>query len=148
MRALIQRVSQASVSVEKKLVAEIKYGLLIFICAMQGDGEKDTQWMASKISKLRIFRDDKGKINRSIVDIRGEALIISQFTLAADITRGNRPGFTLAASPEIGKRLYDCFKEELTSYVICCKTGIFGSEMKVSLLNDGPMTIWIDNKET
>ena len=147
MRALIQRVSQASVTVNKNLVSEIKYGFLIFICAMAEDDELDAERMASKISKIRVFNDENGKMNKSILDIEGEALIISQFTLAADTSRGNRPGFSSAAPPDKGESLYEYFINEFQKYGIRCKKGVFGGDMKVSLLNDGPITIWIDNKD-
>jgi len=147
MRALIQRVSQASVTLEDTLVSKINNGLLIFVCAMAEDDELDVNKMASKISKIRIFNDENGKMNRSILDIGGEALIVSQFTLAADTSRGNRPGFSSAASPEEGKKLYDYFIAIFKSYGIYCKAGVFGRDMKISLLNDGPTTIWIDNKQ-
>ena len=145
MRALLQRVSKARVTVDDKLVSEIKYGLLVFICAMAGDNKLYAQKMASKISKIRIFNDEDGRMNKSIVDIDGEALIVSQFTLAADISRGNRPGFSEAAAPDNAEKLYDFFTEEVKSYGIVCKKGVFGGEMKVDLINDGPATIWIDN---
>ena len=103
--------------------------------------------MAAKISKIRIFSDENGKMNKSIVDIGGEALIVSQFTLAADTTRGNRPGFSSAASPDKGEELYEYFIKELSKYGIDCKKGIFGGDMKVSLVNDGPTTIWLDNAD-
>ena len=147
MRALIQRVSQASVDIDGKLISEIQYGLLILICAMSEDNETDADLMASKISKIRIFNDDNGKMNKSIIDIGGEALIVRQFTLAADTTRGNRPGFSSAASPDKGEKLYEYFVKEFQKYVLNCKKGIFGGDMKVSLVNDGPTTIWIDNKD-
>ena len=148
MRALIQRVSQASVSIDGNLVSEIKYGLLIFICAMGEDDELAVDKMASKISKIRIFNDKDGKMNKSLIDINGEALIVSQFTLAADTTRGNRPGFSSAADPEKGKNLYEYFVKEFQNLGIKTKQGVFGGNMKVSLLNEGPTTIWIDNTNT
>ena len=148
MRALIQRVSQASVTVDGSLVSEIKYGLLILICAMNQDNELDAERMASKISKIRIFNDEMGKMNKSILDIGGEALIVSQFTLAADTTRGNRPGFSSAAQPDKGKKLYESFTSQFRGYGIKCKMGVFGADMKVSLLNDGPTTVWFDSVKT
>jgi len=103
--------------------------------------------MAAKISKIRIFSDENGKMNRSILDIGGEALIVSQFTLAADTTRGNRPGFSSAAPPDKGEELYEYFIKELNKYHIDCKKGVFGGDMKISLVNDGPTTIWLDNAD-
>ena len=147
MRALIQRVSQASVAIDDKLISEIQNGLLILICAMSDDNELDADRMASKISKMRIFNDENGKMNKSIIDVGGAALIVSQFTLSADTTRGNRPGFSSAASPDKGEELYEYFVKEFQKYVVNSKKGVFGGDMKVSLVNDGPTTIWIDNKD-
>ena len=147
MRALIQRVTQASVSIDKSLISQIQYGLLILICAMADDIELDAERMASKISKVRIFNDENGKMNKSILDIEGEALIISQFTLSADTSRGNRPGFSSASPPEKAERLYQHFIKELQKYGINCKKGVFGGDMKVSIVNDWPITIRIDNKD-
>ena len=145
MRALLQRVSRASVTVDNVLVSEINYGLLILICAMAKDTALNVEQMATKISKIRIFNDENSKMNKSILDVGGEALIVSQFTLAADTSRGNRPGFSAAASPENAKKLYECFLKELSNYGIPCANGVFGANMTISLLNDGPTTIWIDN---
>lgn len=146
MRALIQRVSQANVKIDGKTVSEINQGLLIFVCAMSEDEESDAEQMASKISKIRIFNDENGKMNKSIIDIAGEALVVSQFTLAADTSRGNRPGFSYAAYPEKGEKLYEFFTNKLEEIGINCQKGVFGGDMKVSLVNDGPTTIWLDNK--
>ena len=145
MRALIQRVSQASVTIDNEVISEIKHGLLVFICAMSEDTKLNAEKMALKISKIRIFNDENGKMNKSILDIGGVALVVSQFTLSADTTRGNRPGFSAAATPEKGEILYEYFSKELQKYGIPVKKGVFGGDMKVSLLNDGPTTIWIDN---
>ena len=147
MRALIQRVSKASVSIGDNLVSEINQGLLILVCAMADDNDLNVERMAAKISKIRIFSDENGKMNRSILDIGGEALIVSQFTLAADTTRGNRPGFSSAASPDKGEELYEYSIKELSKYGIDCKKGVFGGDMKISLVNDGPTTIWLDNAD-
>ena len=143
MRALLQRVSRASVSVDGAEVGAIGPGLLILICAMQGDTEAEADKLAAKIAKLRIFKDDAGKMNLSVCDISGAALVVSQFTLAADL-RGNRPGFSYAAGPEDGKRLYDYFASRMTVEGIPIAKGIFGADMDVSLNNDGPVTIWMD----
>ena len=147
MRALIQRVSEANVVVNNKLIAQIDYGLLILVCAMVGDKMLDVERIAGKISKLRIFNDELGKMNKSILDIKGSSLVVSQFTLAADTSRGNRPGFSYAAPPEEGKALYEKFVEELVSLGVPSQKGLFGEDMKVSLINDGPTTIWIDSQE-
>jgi len=144
MRALIQRVSQASVTVDGKVIGEINQGLLILICAMQGDTNDNADALAAKISKLRIFADDAGKMNRSLLDIAGQALVVSQFTLAADTKRGNRPGFSEAARPEQGRALYEYFTKQLHNLNIETQTGQFGADMAVQLINDGPVTIWMD----
>ncbi|MFN4130456.1 MAG: D-aminoacyl-tRNA deacylase [Paracoccaceae bacterium] len=143
MRAVVQRVSRASVSVDGRVTGEIGAGLLILICAMQGDTDAQADAMAAKIAKLRIFKDEEGKMNLSVKDIAGSALIVSQFTLAADL-RGNRPGFSTAAPPDEGKRLYDCFTTRIAARGIPTANGIFGAEMAVSLTNDGPVTILLD----
>jgi D-aminoacyl-tRNA deacylase len=143
VRAVLQRVSRASVSVDGQVTGEIGAGLLILICAMQGDTDAQADQMAAKIAKLRIFKDDQAKMNLSIRDIGGAALVVSQFTLAADL-RGNRPGFSTAAPPVEGKRLYDHFTAQLQAQGIPTANGIFGADMDVSLNNDGPVTIWMD----
>jgi len=144
MRAVIQRVTEATVRVEGAVIGKTGPGLMILVCAMQGDSVEQATTLASKISKLRIFPDDAGKMNRSILDAGGSALVISQFTLAADTSRGNRPGFSTAAPPAEGNRLYEAFTAHLAGLGIPTQTGRFGADMKVSLVNDGPVTIWID----
>lgn len=144
MRALLQRVSKAAVRADGNVIGEIGPGLLILVCAMQGDSETEADQLAAKISKLRIFTDEAGKMNRSILDVSGAALVVSQFTLAADTSRGNRPGFSYAAPPATGERLYDYFAIQLAALGIPVRTGRFGADMKVSLVNDGPVTIWLD----
>jgi len=143
MRALIQRTSGAKVTVEDAVVGEIGPGLVVFVCAMQGDGEAESDWLARKTVNLRIFRDDEGRMNRSVLDIGGSALVVSQFTLAAE-TRGNRPGFSTAAAPEEGERLYEHFKAQVGAHGVPVSSGSFGADMKVALVNDGPVTIWLD----
>ena len=143
MRAILQRVTRASVSVDGTTVGEIGPGLMILVCAMQGDTEAQADKLAAKIAKLRIFKDDQGKMNLSVKDAGNAALIVSQFTLAADL-RGNRPGFSPAASPDEGKRLYDHFTTRIAAEGIAVQNGIFGAEMDVSLVNQGPVTIWLD----
>ncbi len=147
MRALIQRVTQAQVDVEGQTIGQIDQGFLILICAMQGDTAEIGAKLAQKISKLRIFKDDEGRMNRSLIDIEGSALIVSQFTLGADTSRGNRPGFSMSAPAEEGRRLYERFVDDFKSLGIPVETGQFGAGMKVSLLNDGPVTIWMDTEE-
>ncbi|GAB1479390.1 D-aminoacyl-tRNA deacylase [Paracoccaceae bacterium] len=143
MRAVLQRVSRASVTVEGVVTGQIGPGLLILICAMQGDTEVEADKLAAKIVKLRIFKDEAGKMNRSVKDIGGAALVVSQFTLAADL-RGNRPGFSTAAAPNEGKRLYEHFSARIAAEGVPVQNGIFGADMDVALSNDGPVTIWMD----
>lgn len=145
MRALLQRVSHASVTVDGETIGQCGPGLLILVCAMQGDTEAEADRLAAKIAKLRIFTDDAGKMNRSVVDAGGSALVISQFTLAADTSRGNRPGFSTAAAPDEGRRLYEHVAARIAAHGIPTETGRFGADMKVSLLNDGPVTIWMES---
>ncbi|MHA6262834.1 D-aminoacyl-tRNA deacylase [Arenibacterium sp. CAU 1754] len=144
MRALIQRVSEAAVRFEGAVIGEIGPGMLILICAMQGDGEAQADQLAAKIAKLRIFRDDEGRMNRSLLDVGGAALVVSQFTLAADTSRGNRPGFSTAAPPAEGEALYEVFARAIADQGIPVQTGRFGADMAVSLINDGPVTIWME----
>ncbi|MGV6811705.1 MAG: D-aminoacyl-tRNA deacylase [Brevirhabdus sp.] len=146
MRALIQRVKHAKVEVADELVGQTGPGLLVLICAMQGDGEVQADQLAAKIAKLRIFKDDAGKMNRSVLDIGGGTLVVSQFTLAADTRRGNRPGFSTAAAPADGERLYRYFAAQLAAQGLTVETGRFGADMAVSLVNDGPVTIWMDTE--
>lgn len=145
MRAILQRVSKANVSVDGQVLGQIGPGLMILVCAMQGDDEAKAEQLAAKVSKLRIFKDDAGKMNRSVVDVKGSALVISQFTLAADTSRGNRPGFSGAAPPDIGKHLYEVFAQRLQAHGVPVETGQFGADMAVELVNDGPVTIWIES---
>ncbi len=147
MRALLQRVSSAEVEVSGRVIGEIGYGLLVLICAVEGDTEAEAELLARKIANLRILRDDQGKMNRSITDVGGEALVVSQFTLAADLSRGNRPGFSRAAAPDEGRALYERFCALLADEGIAVATGEFGAEMAVSLVNDGPVTIWMDSRD-
>ena len=147
MRALIQRVSEASVTVEDERVGEIGPGLLVLICAMQGDTPAQADYLAAKIAKLRIFKDDADKMNLSVRDAGGAVLVVSQFTLAADTRRGNRPGFSTAAPPAEGENLYEYFADQLTDQGLRVARGRFGGDMKVRLLNDGPVTIWMDTDD-
>ncbi|MFT6931903.1 MAG: D-tyrosyl-tRNA(Tyr) deacylase [Paracoccaceae bacterium] len=145
MRALLQRVKSASVDVAGQRISAIDDGLLIFICAMAGDTPTQAEAMAAKIAKTRIFKDEAGKMNRSVTDVLGSALVVSQFTLAADTSRGNRPGFSAAASPELGEQLYLHFAQALSALGLPVQTGQFGADMSVALINDGPVTIWLEN---
>lgn len=147
MRALVQRVSEASVEVENRIIGEIGQGLLVLVCAMRGDDEATAGKLAARVAKLRIFRDDESRMNRSLSDIAGAALVVSQFTLAADTRSGNRPGFSPAAPPDTGERLYLHFAECLRRLGIPVQMGSFGADMKVRLLNDGPVTIWLDTAD-
>lgn len=147
MRALLQRVSQAAVRVDGAIIGQTGPGLLILVCAMQGDTEAAAHTLAAKIAKLRIFQDAAGKMNLNVTQAGNAALVISQFTLAAETKRGNRPGFSRAAPPAEGERLYIAFAEALRTNGLSVDTGQFGADMKVSLINDGPVTIWLDTAE-
>jgi D-tyrosyl-tRNA(Tyr) deacylase len=144
MRALIQRVTDASVTVGVTVIGEIGPGMLIFICSMRGDADDAPAKMAAKICKLRIFADDAGKMNLSLADTHCTALIVSQFTLAGDTSRGNRPGFSNAAAPDIARAAYTDFVVEMNTHSITTKTGEFGADMAVKLTNDGPVTLWVE----
>jgi len=147
MRALIQRVSEARVSVGGRITGEIGPGLLILVCAMQGDGPAEAAALAARIAKLRIFKDEAGKMNLSLAEAGGAALVVSQFTLAADTSRGNRPGFSTAAPPDEGRRLYEQFSADLRALGFPVANGEFGADMQVALVNDGPVTIWMDTAD-
>lgn len=148
MRCVLQRVSEASVSVEGKVIGQVGKGYLLLLCVMQGDSEEEVAKLAEKISGLRLFDGEGGKVNdRSLLDIGGEALVVSQFTLAADLRKGRRPDYTGAASPEEAKRLYEVFVCALHALgVRNVQTGSFGAMMYVALHNDGPVTIFLDTK--
>ena len=147
MRALIQRVTEAAVHVDAALVGQTGPGLLILVCAMPGDTPEVADKLAGKISKLRIFKDADGKMNTSLLDAGGGALVVSQFTLAADLSRGNRPGFSGAAKPDDAKTLYLRFAQALADLGVAVETVEFGADMAVSLVNDGPVTLWIDTND-
>lgn len=140
MKLLVQKVLSASVTVKNKSVAAIENGLLVFIGIEKGDTPQQASYLAKKIASLRIFTDNQDKMNLSIKDVNGEILVVSQFTLAADLSRGNRPGFDHAAAPDIAESLYLFFVQELKSYNLPVQTGIFQADMKVALINDGPCT--------
>src|SRR6266487_6355380 len=147
MRALLQRVSRASVTVEGQVVGQIGQGLLVLLGIGQQDSELQVKTLADKIVYLRIFGDDEGKMNRSLLDIGGEVLVISQFTLYADTRRGRRPSFTNAAPPTVAEPLCERFMDVVAAYGLKVVGGVFGAHMDVELLNDGPVTIWLDSEE-
>lgn len=145
MRALIQRVNKASVSVDNKIVGAIGEGMLIFLGVLEGDSEKEVDYLAKKALEYRIFCDEDGRMNKSLLDIKGEALVVSQFTLAADGKKGRRPSFDQAASPLLAKPLYEKFIQKLEAFVKT-ESGCFGAKMLVSIENNGPATFMLDYK--
>lgn len=146
MRAVIQRVSQAKVVVDENTVGQIGKGFMILLGVHEQDTQADVDYLVGKISKLRVFEDEQQKMNRSIIDVGGEILSISQFTLFADTKKGNRPSFVQAAKPDVAIPLYEAFNEGLRQAGIPVETGIFGADMKCHLVNDGPVTIIIDSQ--
>ena len=145
MKAVLQRVQQSSVTVDGEVISSIHQGLLILLGIEQDDTLENVLLLCKKIANLRIFEDDQGKMNLSVLDINGEVLVISQFTLMANTQKGNRPSFVKAASPEIAQPLIAQFCNVLREYGIPVKEGIFGAHMMISLVNDGPVTIWLEN---
>lgn len=146
MRAIVQKVSQASVEVDKKTIASIDTGYMVLLGIGKEDTRDDIDWLSRKIANLRIFTDENGKMNLSIKQVGGEILLVSQFTLYADVSKGNRPGFTDAADPEFSNEMYEKVADSLRKYDINVKTGQFAANMKVSLVNEGPTTIVYDTK--
>ena len=146
MRALVQRVLTSKVVVNNQEVSSIDKGLLVFLGVEKGDNESHAEYLARKVSNLRIFEDDVGKMNLSLQDIKGSVLVVSQFTLAGDTSRGNRPGFENAAEPQEANRLYEYFNDCLRKIPLPVKTGIFQADMKVHLINDGPVTFLLEKK--
>ena len=144
MRALLQRVSKASVTVEGQTISAIEKGLLILLGVGHGDGEEQAKFLAEKIANLRVFEDAQGKTNLSILDVQGEALVVSQFTLYADARKGRRPSFIDAALPEVAEPLIHRFVELLRGQGVPTQTGKFGAHMAVEIHNDGPVTIWLE----
>lgn len=147
MRAVIQRVKHSSVTVDGKIIGEIGQGLMILLGVTHTDGEKEMNWLVNKIKDLRIFEDAEGKMNLGLEDIKGELLVISQFTLYGNCIKGRRPGFTDAARPDLAEPLYEKFIEKCRSFGIKTECGEFGADMKVELLNDGPVTLIIDTAD-
>ena len=147
MRTVIQRVKHASVTIDGAVKAQTGEGLLVFIGIEDADNQEDIMWLSKKIANLRIFKDEEGVMNRSVVDTGGDILVVSQFTLHAMTKKGNRPSYIHASKPDIAIPLYESFCEEMSLQLgHTVKTGDFGADMKVALLNDGPVTIWIDTK--
>lgn len=144
MKVVLQRVREADVRVAGREVGAIGHGLVVLVCAEPGDGEAELAFLARKVAHLRIFEDDAGRMNRSVLECGGAALVVSQFTLAADLARGNRPGFTGAAPPELAQQLYEDFCARLRARGVPVATGAFGARMAVHLVNDGPVTLWLD----
>lgn len=143
MKLLIQRVLEASVEVDSKITGEIGKGLLAFLGVEKGDTQSQADFLVQKLINLRIFEDPQGKMNLSVKDIQGDVLVVSQFTLAADMSHGNRPGFSLAEEPEKAKQMYIYFNDKLAECGISPQNGIFQADMKVKLINDGPATFWL-----
>lgn len=147
MRAVVQRVSRGSVSVDGRTVAEIGRGIVVLLGVGRDDGPEDASYLCGKIANLRIFEDDEGKLNRSLLDIQGSALVVSQFTLYGDCRHGRRPGFSDAAGADLGKELYQVFVSGMAGLGVDVGTGIFQAHMQVEIINDGPVTILLDSKK-
>ena len=147
MKALLQRVSSAKVEVNGRVSGEIGKGLLVFLCAVKGDTDKDLDHIVKKVSQIRVFGDEKGKMNLSVLDSAGEVLVVSQFTLAASTSKGNRPSFDEAEEPGRAKAAYEQFITRLKELGLPVRTGSFGAAMAVSLTNDGPVTVLVDSRE-
>jgi len=146
MRAVVQKVKQAKVFLQEKKVSQIEAGLLLFLAIARSDSQKEVDWLVKKIVNLRVFLDKEGKMNLSLKDVQGQLLVVSQFTLYGDCSRGNRPSFVKAAEPEKAKKLYHSFIEKAKDFNLTVKSGVFGGMMEVELVNDGPVTVII-NKE-
>lgn len=146
MRALVQRVSEASVTVDGEIVGKTSAGFLVFLGVAAEDEEEDLEYLLKKIPALRVFNDDDGKMNRSLTDVGGQMLVVSQFTLLADTSQGNRPSFFKAAKPEKAEDFYKQFITRFKLNGVKVSAGVFGADMKVALVNDGPVTIWLDSR--
>lgn len=146
MKAVVQRVKKTTLSVDGELISEIPFGLTVFLGIKSGDTEKEADYIAKKIAGLRIFEDENGKMNLSVKDVGGEVLLVSQFTLYGDATKGNRPSFTLAERPEKAEPLYEYAVRALESHEVVVKKGVFGADMKIEQYNDGPVTILLDTE--
>ena len=144
MRAVVQRVKHTTLSVDGELISEIPFGLTVFLGVKSGDGEKEADYIAKKIANLRIFEDENGKMNLSVLDVGGEVLLVSQFTLYGDASHGNRPSFTLAERPERAEPLYEYTVQALSQYGVTVKKGVFGADMQIMQHNDGPVTILLE----
>lgn len=145
MKAVVQRVKKTTLKVDGTLVSEIPFGLTVFLGIKSGDTEKQASYLAKKIAALRIFEDENGKMNLSVKDVKGEVLLVSQFTLYGDASHGNRPSFTLAERPERAQPLYEYAVNELRAQGVTVKTGVFGADMKIEQYNDGPVTILLES---
>lgn len=141
MKAVVQRVKETSLKVNGELISQIPYGLIVYFGVGKGDGYDKADYLASKIAKLRVFEDENGKMNKSVIDIKGEILIVSQFTLYADVSHGNRPGFSEAELPDKANEIYEYFCKKVEENGVAVKKGVFGADMKISQLSDGPVTI-------
>lgn len=147
MRGVVQRVQRASVSVDNKIIGKVEHGILLLLGVEDTDEEKDLEYMCDKVPNLRIFEDENGKMNKSLMDVNGSLLVISQFTLLGDARKGRRPSFTQAAIPEKAITMYESFIEKMKEKDIVTKSGEFGADMQVELINDGPVTILLDSKK-
>ncbi len=144
MRAVVQRVKQTNLKVDGELISEIPFGLIVYFGVKRGDTYENADYLAGKIAKLRIFEDENGKMNKSVLDVGGEILSVSQFTLYGDVSHGNRPSFIEAETPDKAEPIYDYFCEKLSTYGVAVKKGVFGADMKINQLSDGPVTIIYD----
>lgn len=147
MKALIQRVKKTSLSVDGNLISQIEFGLAVYLGVREGDTTVQADAVAKKVAQMRIFEDENGKMNLSVKDVGGEILLISQFTLYGDCSRGNRPSFTNSARPEVAKPLYEYVKDAISAYGITVKTGVFGADMKIEQYNDGPVSIIYESEK-
>ena len=144
MKAVVQRVKNTTLKVDGNLISEIPFGLIVYFGVKKGDTYENADYLAGKIAKLRVFEDENGKMNKSVLDVQGEIMSVSQFTLYGDVSHGNRPSFTEAEVPDVAEKIYDYFCEKLATYGVAVKKGVFGADMKISQLSDGPVTIIYD----